>query len=160
MGRYYFYTQERYWRLMESIHMHSFTFGAKYLFLFLFGGFAYFYIEILFRGYSHFSMILCGGLAFILCGLLNESSLFDLSLPAQMLLSTGIITMLELITGCIVNRIFHWNVWDYSSLPYNFLGQICLVYSLIWLILSPVCILLDDLLRSFIFDEPHKKYHW
>ncbi len=55
----------------------------KYLFLFLVGGFSYFYIEILFRGFSHFSMIVCGGLAFILCGLINQLMHFRISLITQ-----------------------------------------------------------------------------
>lgn len=48
----------------------------KYLFLFLIGGFSYFYLEILYRGFSHFSMIICGGLAFIFCGLINQPYAF------------------------------------------------------------------------------------
>ena len=45
---------------------------VKVLFLFLFGGLLYYYMEILYRGYSHFSMILCGGLCFVLIGALNK----------------------------------------------------------------------------------------
>ncbi len=92
----------------------------KYIFLFIIGGFSYFYIEILFRGFSHFSMIICGGLAFILCGALNQFTHFKLSVITQMLISSIIITLLEFITGYIVNIRLHWNVWDYSSLPYNY----------------------------------------
>ncbi|MDE5778527.1 MAG: hypothetical protein K2I10_08530, partial [Lachnospiraceae bacterium] len=71
----------------------------KYLFLFLVGGFSYFYIEILFRGYSHFSMIICGGLAFIFCGLINQLTHFRISLISQMIISMFIITGLDFITG-------------------------------------------------------------
>lgn len=131
---------------------------SKYLFLFLIGGFSYFYIEILYRGYSHFSMIICGGLALIFCGLLNQLMNFHISLITQMILSSLIITGLEFITGCIVNLKFHWNVWDYSSMPYNLYGQICLAYSFIWLVLSLLCIFLDDLIRWKIFDEAKPKY--
>lgn len=130
----------------------------KYLFLFLLGGFAYFYIEIMFRGFSHFSMIICGGLAFILCGALNQIAHFRISLITQMLCSTLIITALEFITGYIVNIKLGWNVWDYSGMPYNLYGQICLAYSLIWLVLSLACIFLDDLVRWKIFDEEMPKY--
>lgn len=133
---------------------------GKYLFLFLFGGFAYFYIEILFRGYSHFSMIICGGLAFVLCGMLNQALPIRLSLITQMILSSIIITVLEFITGYIVNIKLNWNVWDYSELPYNLYGQICLIYSFIWLILSLICILVDDLIRWKIFDEKKTEYKW
>ncbi len=131
----------------------------KYIFLFIIGGFSYFYIEILFRGFSHFSMIICGGLAFILCGALNQFTHFKLSVITQMLISSIIITLLEFITGYIVNIRLHWNVWDYSSLPYNYQGQICAAYSFVWMLLSIVCIIVDDLIRWKIFDEekPHYK---
>ena len=131
----------------------------KYLFLFVIGGFTYFYIEILFRGYSHFSMILCGGFAFILCGMINQLSNFQISIISQILISTCIITLLELITGYIVNIRLHLHVWDYSKLPYNLHGQICPAFSLIWMFASIACIVLDDIIRWKIFDEekPHYK---
>lgn len=132
----------------------------KYTFLFLVGGFSYFYMEILFRGFSHFSMIICGGLAFILCGLINQLMHFRVSIIIQMILSTLIITGLEFITGYIVNIRLGWNVWDYSGMPYNLYGQICLAYSMIWLLLSLVCIFVDDLIRWKIFDEEKATYRW
>ncbi len=132
----------------------------KYLFLFIVGGFAYFYIEILFRGYSHFSMIICGGLAFIFCGLINQLTHFNISLISQMILSMFIITGLEFITGFIVNIKLGWNVWDYSKMPYNLYGQICIAYSAIWLLLSLICIWVDDIIRWKIFDEEKPKYRW
>lgn len=132
----------------------------KYLFLFLTGGFTYFYMEILFRGYSHFSMIICGGLAFILAGALNQIFHFRISVLSQMILSSFIITVLEFITGYIVNIKLGWHVWDYSQMPYNLYGQICLAYSFIWLFLSLVCILVDDFIRWKIFDEEKAQYKW
>lgn len=132
----------------------------KYLFLFLVGGFTYFYMEILFRGFSHFSMIICGGLAFIFCGAINQITHFRISLISQMILSMFIITALEFITGVIVNIGLGWNVWDYSHMPYNLYGQICIAYSTIWLLLSLVCITVDDLIRWKIFDEEKPVYRW
>lgn len=132
----------------------------KYLFLFLVGGFSYFYIEILFRGYSHFSMIICGGLAFIFCGLINQLTHFRISLISQMIISMFIITGLEFVTGLIVNIGLGWGVWDYSKMPYNLYGQICIAYSTIWLVLSLVCIWVDDLIRWKIFDEEKPVYRW
>lgn len=130
----------------------------EYIFLFLIGGFSYFYMEILFRGFSHFSMIICGGLCFIACGVINQLTSFRLSVITQMIISSIIITFMELITGYIVNIRLHWNVWDYSKLPYNFHGQICLAYSCIWLVLSLLCIVVDDLIRWKIFDEEKPRY--
>lgn len=133
---------------------------TKYLFLFLIGGFTYFYLEIFYRGYSHFSMILCGGFAFIGCGMLNQIIPIRLSFLTQMILSCFIITMLEFITGYIVNIKLGWEVWDYSDMPYNLYGQICLAFSVIWLIISAVCIFMDDFIRFKIFDEEKVTYQW
>ena len=44
------------------------------------------------------------------------------------------ITALELVTGLIVNR--NYSVWDYRTAPFNFLGQICLPFSLLWIPVS------------------------
>jgi len=130
----------------------------KYLFLFFVGGAAYYCLEILSRGYSHYSMFLCGGLCFIGCGMLNESVKIEMSLISQMVLSSLLITALELITGCIVNLWLGWKVWDYSNLPYNFKGQICLIFSVVWFFLSLAAILLDDYLRYKLFDEEKPYY--
>lgn len=148
---------------MKNLKFDFYPFSSnffKYLFLFLIGGFSYFYIEILYRGYSHFSMIICGGIAFICCGLINQQSYFKVPLLLQMFISMWIITGLEYITGYFVNIRFQWHVWDYSNLPYNLHGQICLIYSFIWFFLSLACIFLDDFIRWKIFDEKKTKYRW
>ncbi len=131
----------------------------KYTLLFLMGGFAYGGIEILFRGYSHISMFIAGGICFILVGLQNEVFPREMSLISQMFLSSLIITAVELLIGLIVNVWLKMNVWDYSDLPYNFMGQICLLYSNLWFFLSLIGILADDYLRYFLLKEekPHYK---
>lgn len=132
----------------------------KYTFLFLTGGFLYGAVEIFSRGYSHISMMIAGGICFILIGLLNEIYSWNMSILSQMVISAFIITMVELVSGIIVNLWLKLHVWDYSSLPYNFLGQICLLYTNIWFFLSLPAILLDDLLRFLIMKEekPHYKF--
>lgn len=131
----------------------------KYTLLFLVGGFAYGGIEILFRGYSHISMMIAGGICFILIGLLNEVFPWELSLISQMVISAIIVTVVELFIGLIVNVWLKQNVWDYSNLPYNFMGQVCLLFTNIWFFLSLFAILLDDYLRYYILGEekPHYK---
>ena len=47
-----------------------------------------------------------------------------------------VITVIEFISGCIVNLWLRMDVWDYSSIPGNVLGQICLLYSFLWGMLS------------------------
>ncbi|MDF2843527.1 MAG: putative rane protein [Herbinix sp.] len=130
----------------------------KYTFLFLTGGFAYGAIEILTRGYSHISMLIAGGICFVLIGLLNEVYSWDMSLLSQMVISAGIITTVEFTVGIIVNVWLKLGVWDYSSKPYNLLGQVCLLYTNLWFLLSLFAILLDDYLRYFFMKEEKPKY--
>ncbi len=132
----------------------------KYSFLFLIGGFAYGGIEILFRGYSHISMFIAGGICFILIGLINTVFSWDIAFISQMVISSCIITAVEFICGLIVNVWLELDVWDYSTLPYNLLGQICILYSIIWFFLSPLAIIMDDYLRYYLMGEekPHYKF--
>lgn len=130
----------------------------KYTLLFFIGGFAYGGIEILFRGYSHISMLVAGGVCFILIGLLNEIFPWDMALISQMFLSACIITTVEFLVGWFVNIYLKLNVWDYSKLPYNFKGQICLLFANIWFLLSLFAILLDDYLRYFVLKEEKPRY--
>ena len=130
----------------------------KYLFLFIIGGVVYYSMEMLFRGYSHYSMVILGGICFIACGLLNELLSWDTSLLLQGLIGSGIITMLEFLTGVLVNMILHLNVWDYSNMPLNVLGQICLPFSLLWVIIAIGAIILDDYIRYCFFDEEKPRY--
>ncbi|HKL98395.1 MAG TPA: hypothetical protein VJZ06_00650 [Mobilitalea sp.] len=131
----------------------------KYTLLFLIGGFIYGGLEIISRGFSHISMFVSGGICFILIGLLNEVYSWEFSLVGQMVISAGIITVVEFLTGMIVNVWLQLGVWDYSDQPYNLMGQICLLYTNIWFFISLFAILMDDYLRYFLLKEekPHYK---
>lgn len=130
----------------------------EYLFLFLFGGSAYYLIETTWRGYSHWTMFILGGLCFLAIGPLNECLRWDSPIEFQATCGAAIITFLELIVGIVVNLILEWNIWDYSDMPFNFLGQICLPFTLIWFVLSYLIIFLDDLLKWKLFDEEKPHY--
>ena len=98
--------------------------------LFYMGGSAYMTLEFLWRGKSHYSMFLLGGVCFLLIGRLGQK----LPLAVRLILNSGVITALALVTGLIVNR--NYSVWDYRTAPFNFLGQICLPFSLLWIPVS------------------------
>lgn len=116
--------------------------GAKYnvafykkyilqpLFLISFGGMAYFNFEILFRGYSHISMIICGGLCFYTIGLLNEGKNWHPSFLFQMILGSLIIITYEYLTGVIVNIYLNLHVWDYSKVPFNYRDRFVFLFLL------------------------------
>lgn len=101
--------------------------------LFYIGGTAYMILEFLWRGRSHGSMFLLGGLCFLLVG--GGASKFQkIPVPVRPLLGAGIITGLELVTGWIVNQ--DYKVWDYRDQLFQFQGQICLAFSLLWVPVS------------------------
>lgn len=126
--------------------------------LFMTGGALYFLFEMLWRGYSHWTMFVLGGLCFVLVGGLNEFLPWKMPLLYQMLLGGLIITVGELLTGIIVNLWLGWNVWDYTLLPGNLWGQICPQYSLLWVLLSGPIIILDDILRWRWYRERMPSY--
>ena len=132
----------------------------KYEFLFFVGATIYVIIEKLYRGYSHWTMFLLGGICFIALGLINEMIPWNMPLLLQMFIGGMIITVLEFITGCVVNLWLGWNVWDYSELPCNLLGQISLFSSIGWVGLSLVGIVLDDFIRWKFFSEDKPHYRW
>lgn len=105
----------------------------KTLVLFYTGGAAYLTLELLYRGRSHGSMFLAGGLCFLLIGHLNRVEP-RLPLPLRAVVGALIVTMVELGAGMIVNR--NHQVWDYRDQPLNFMGQICPVFTLLWVPLS------------------------
>lgn len=123
------------------------------------GGIIYYLIEIAWRGYSHWTMCLLGGLCFLCIGLINEFFTWEMKIWKQAIFGTALITFLEFLSGCIINIWIGWNVWDYSNVPFNILGQICLPYMILWFPLTIIAIVLDDYLRYWLFNEekPHYK---
>ena len=130
----------------------------KYYALWLVGGIIYYIIELIGRGHSHWSMFILGGLCFIALDLINEVIPWSMPFILQMLIGSIIITVLELITGLIVNIALEWGVWDYSKMPFNFLGQVCLTFSVIWFFIAPLGIILGDFLRWKWFGEEKPRY--
>lgn len=128
------------------------------LVLFGIGGLAYVLIELLWRGYSHWSMFIVGGMCFILIGGINEYYLWDMPLWKQMLISAVIVTVIEFVAGLILNIWLKLGVWDYYGLPFNFMGQICLYFSVVWFFLAFPAIVIDDYLRHWLFGEEFPKY--
>lgn len=130
----------------------------KYITLAAAGGLLYLLIELAWRGRSHWTMFLLGGLCFLALGLINEILPWETPLWKQMLIGACIITVLEFLTGCIVNLWLGWEVWDYSAMPGNLLGQICPQYFVLWLPVSLAGIILDDWLRYWWWGEERPRY--
>lgn len=131
---------------------------SKNFCLFIFGGLLYYLIEILWRRHSHISMFVLGGICFILIGLINEYLSFKTALWKQQLIAAVIVTFIEFVSGLILNVWLELSIWNYSNLPFNLLGQICLEYSILWYLLSIPAIMLDDWLRWKLFGEEKPYY--
>ncbi|MCM1363992.1 MAG: putative ABC transporter permease [Faecalibacterium sp.] len=111
----------------------------EYVIIFCIGSFMYSLIEVLYRGYTHWTMTLTGGVVFVLLYFMNLA-VKTRSFVLRGIIGALIITFTEFLVGVTVNLIFKMNVWDYSSLPGNILGQICPQFSLWWFLLSIPCV--------------------
>lgn len=102
--------------------------------LFIACGAIYVSIELLFRGYSHWSMFILAGILGVFCiDTPNNIYGFDLDYRIQVAISTILCTLGEGLTGLYVNIYKGWNVWNYSSLPFTFFwGQCNLFFVLAW----------------------------
>lgn len=110
----------------------------------LFGGCLYGLLEIAWRGYTHWTMILLAALLCIPLDIANEHIPWDMPLPLQGVLGGLTITAMEFVTGLIVNVWLGLGVWDYSNQIGNILGQICPLYTILWCLLAiPVIVVFD-----------------
>lgn len=119
---------------------------------FLFGGFLYGLTEILFRGYTHVSMFVLGGICFVCIGQIRRW-FGRAPLAKRMLLCTVVITVLEFLCGLLVNVTLGLAVWDYSAMPMNILGQVCVSFSAVWCLLSVPAMRLDAALDRHFRDK-------
>ncbi len=121
--------------------------------VFVLGALAYGMIEVSVRGFSHITMGLLGGASMIVIHFLNDRRREGMNFFLQIIISAIFITSAEFLSGEILNRLLHMNIWDYSDVPMNFDGQICLPFSIIWILLSVVGTAVDDFMRWKMFRE-------
>lgn len=114
------------------------------------GGVMYMLIEIAWRGYTHWSMGILGGVCFVAVGLLNEIQQRP-PIILQMAQGAVICTVMELLAGLVLNVWLGLDVWDYSGVPGNIMGQVCPQFTIAWAALSTVAVWVEDRLHD-IFD--------
>lgn len=122
---------------------------GEYGIVYAIGGAGYSVIEILWRGYTHWTMVLTGGLCLTLI-YLNEAFHSHAPLWKRCLAGSLIISLSELSVGFVVNILLGWNVWDYSDRLFNLYGQICVMYSALWFLLCIPAALLCAYLRKLL----------
>lgn len=124
----------------------------KYVLFFAVGGVGYGLLELLWRGHTHPTMILAGGICFIIFSLIAER-LYTLPLLIKAALAAVAVTAVELVFGLIFNLGLGLGVWDYTDRPLNLLGQICAPFTLLWLALGIIFVPIANVLNKCL--EPH-----
>lgn len=123
--------------------------NAEIYFNFIIGALCYWAIELLYRGFTHWTMPITGGFCFIIIYAIANFS--PETLWQKWIMSASCICTIEFLVGALVNIVLGWSVWDYSALPYNLLGQICVQFSVYWLVLSIPAVFLCNIIRYFVF---------
>lgn len=141
----------------HSIAKHVVNLMLKYFLMFQVGGCIYYYIEVFIRGWSHWSMYLLGGLCFLFCSIQNKVPWWDDRLDKQVLRCLAFVLVGEFITGCMVNLWLGWEVWDYSNVPLNLMGQVCAPMAVFFAFLCLMGIGLDNLIRKYAFGEEWRR---
>lgn len=129
---------------------------VRNLLKFLFGGVGYGLVEVIWRGYTHPSMVITGGICFsMICAINGRLSGRPLLLRSAA--CTLGVTAMEFCVGILVNRVFDMSVWDYSDKWMNLFGQICPLYSVFWFCLClTVSFMLSGLRLSVISSNFRK----
>ena len=128
--------------------------AIKSLVMFLAGFCAFITIEVLFRGYSYVMSGVMGGLAVIALDRINDEISWDMDLALQALIGGTFVTAMEFAVGTIAK---YTNIlpqmWDYTDVPFNLGGIICLPFTIAWTLLSVLAIFLADAINYYIFED-------
>ena len=132
---------------------------SEILLIWTLGGAVYYTIEMVTRGFSHWSMFVLGGLALCFCTFQGQAMIWTEPLWIQVIRAVVFVTSLEFITGMIVNKWFHLEVWDYSDQPLELWGQICVPFMILFSGLIVIGILLGGTLTHWIYREVKPDFH-
>lgn len=111
-------------------------------------------MEVSTRGFTHISMGLLGGISFMFISYTSRKRrLGRLSLLEQLTVVSFFITTSELLCGIVVNLRLGLGIWDYTDMPFNYLGQVCLPFTLLWFMITFLGICVEDAIRIKLFHE-------
>lgn len=133
----------------------------KYPILFFLTGMCYSQLELLARGFTYLPMTFIGGAAVTLVGALTRRR--DAStLKMWQVCALGMLLILdvEYISGWICNLRLHMGLWSYDGDFGNLNGQICLRNALVWFMLVPLAVWINQALRWKLFGEPRPPACW
>ena len=132
---------------------------SEYLFFISLGGCIYYTLEVVFRGFSHWSMFLLGGICLLFFLFFCRAVNWEDALWRQLIRCIVFVTSMEFITGIIVNKWLGLGVWDYTNQPFHLFGQICLPFVVLFSGLCVIGILLSGYLSYWLYDEPKPHFH-
>ncbi len=124
---------------------------VEYPAVFLAGGLGYGLLELVYRGHTHWTMPLAGGLALVL--IYAASNGIKARQWQKWVMGASIISAVEFVTGGLVNILLGWNVWDYSHHRFDLMGQICALFTLQWFLLCIPLVWLCELAKRKIFSN-------
>ena len=87
---------------------------------------------------------LCPIYGFGIVAVLLATQPFASSLPLLYGSAVVVTTVLELVTGFVMEKLFHHRWWDYSKMPFNIGGYVCALFSLVW---GLACVMIVDVLH-------------
>ena len=119
----------------------------KYGLFFIIGAIGYAAIEIIWRGFTHWSMMIAGGLCFMLFSVVAERLKKNNMFTKAVVCAIGV-TAIEFIFGIILNLWLKMDVWNYNDIPFNILGQICPIFTVLWAGIAIAFLPLADVLNK------------
>lgn len=132
---------------------------SEYIFLWAVGGCIYYLTEILFRGFSHWTMFVLGGICLDFFTVQGRMVNWEDPMWRQILRCVVFVVSMEFISGIILNKWMNLGIWDYSRLPLQLFGQICLPFAIIFSGFCAVGIWLSGYLLHWLYGEEKPHYH-
>ena len=133
----------------------------KVLVIWFIFGMCYFTLEGIYRipkgGYANIAMLFVGGLCGVLVGSINQiPKFYKMAVWKQAVIGTVLTLVVEYISGYILNIKMGLDIWDYSDMYFNLNGQVCFEFAVIWFLLMPTAIWLEDYIRFTFWGEGEK----
>lgn len=132
---------------------------SEYLFIWAFGGTIYYTFEMFFRGFSHWTMFVLGGICAAFCVWQGLMLKWREPLWIQIVRCTIFVVAGEFITGIIVNKWLGWQVWDYTDQPFQLFGQICIPFTIIFSGLCAFGIIIGGYFLHWFYGEEKPDFH-
>ena len=132
---------------------------SEIVFLIAAGGSTYYLIEIWFRGFSHWTMFVLGGVALTFCSFQGEVMHWSEPMWIQIIRAVLFLTSLEFMTGIICNKWLKIGIWDYRDQPFQLCGQICLPFMVMFSGLLCLAIVLGGVVLWGVYGEKKPEFH-